>query len=135
METVTLGPIGQIALRVHDIDAATTWYRDRLGLPHLFSAPTAESDGAAGLSFFDCGGIRLMLGLPETEEQDHPGAILYFTVPDIGAAHETLADRGVAFVERPTKVADLGASELWLAFFRDPWDNPLALMSEVPKAA
>ncbi|HUE77947.1 MAG TPA: VOC family protein [Longimicrobiales bacterium] len=133
MESVGLGPVGQIALRVHDVEGATAWYRDRLGLRHLFSAPTPGSGEAPGMTFFDCAGIRLLLGRPETEAEDHPGSVVYFTVEDIAAVHEALAARGVEFVETPTKVAELGEVELWLAFFRDPWDNPLALMSEVPR--
>ncbi len=134
MQAFSLGPIGQIALRVHDVEAATAWYRDRLGLRHLFSAPTPGSGDAPGMTFFDCGGIRLLLGRPETAAEDHAGSLLYFTVEDIVSAHEALSARGVGFVEGPRMVADLGSAELWLAFFRDPWDNPLALMSEVPKA-
>lgn len=135
MDTTILGPIGQIALRVNDVAAATDWYRERLGLRHLFSAPTPGSGDAPGMAFFDCHGIRLLLGRPETPAEDHPGSTLYFTVPDIKAAHEALAERGVPFIETPRMIADLGKTELWLAFFRDPSDNVLALMSEVEKAS
>lgn len=134
MEVFGLGPIGQIALRVHDVPAAIEYYRDRLGMRHLFSAPTPGSGSLPGMAFFDCGGIRLLLGRPEGPEEDHPGSILYFRVDDIRAAHGILEGRDVAFIRAPEKVADLGHAELWLAFFRDPWDNMLALMSEVPKA-
>ena len=133
MDHFELGPIGQIALRVHDVGAATAYYRDRLGLGYLFSAPTPGSGSEPGMAFFDCDGIRLLLGRPESEADDHPGSILYFRVEDIRAAHATLSARGVAFVEEPHRVADLGKAELWLAFFRDPWENTLALMAEVPK--
>ncbi|MBW3552626.1 MAG: VOC family protein [Gemmatimonadetes bacterium] len=134
MQSFALGPIGQIALRVHDVPAATEFYRDRLGLRHMFSAPTPGSGTGPGMAFFDCDGIRLLLGRPESESDDHPGSILYFRVPDIRVAHRALVERQVEFVEEPTMVADLGHEELWLAFFRDPWQNVLALMSEVPKS-
>ena len=124
-QQVGLDAIGQIALRVHDVDEAVEYYRDRLGMRFLFQVP--------GMAFFDCEGVRLMLGLPEGAAQDHPGSILYFRVPDIEAAHAALRDRGVEFVEGPRKVAELESHDLWLAFFRDPWSNPLALMSEVPR--
>src|SRR5213080_1425771 len=71
--------IGQIAINVRDLDRATAFYRDTLGLPFLFSA--------GKLTFFDCGGVRLMLSRPERPDLDHPGSILYFVVPDIKAAH------------------------------------------------
>jgi catechol 2,3-dioxygenase-like lactoylglutathione lyase family enzyme len=119
-----LGRIGQIALRVHDVPAATEYYRDRLGLPLLFEA--------GGMAFFDCAGTRLLLGEPGSEAEDHPGSIVYFEVADIEAAHGDLESRGVEFIRPPHRVAEMAESELWLAFFRDPWENVLALMSERP---
>ncbi len=128
MAGMGLGPIGQIALTVGDVAEATTFYRDRLGMRHLFSAPPA-------LSFFDCGGIRLMVSEPESDDassapRDGSGSVLYFQVDDIEAMHAALAGRGVEFVEAPRKVAELGETELWLAFLRDPWGNLLSLMCE-----
>lgn len=52
-ENSTLSRIGQIAINVHDVDRATAFYRNVLALPHLFRA--------GQLSFFNCGGVRLML--------------------------------------------------------------------------
>ena len=134
MSTIALSEIGQIALRVHDVPAAIAFYRETLGMRFLFSAPTPSSGSGPGMAFFDCGGVRLLLGLPEGKGEDHPGSVLYFRVPDIGAAAAALRDRGIEFIEGPAMVADLGHAELWLAFFRDPWENPLALMAEVAKA-
>lgn len=121
-----LGPIGQIAIPVRDVARATAFYRDTLGLPLLFEAPP-------GLAFFDSGGVRLMLSLPEGEGQDHPASVLYFRVPDIGAAFRELQARGVAFVGEPHKVAELPTHDLWLAFFRDGELSMHALMGEVPR--
>jgi methylmalonyl-CoA/ethylmalonyl-CoA epimerase len=118
-----LSGIGQIAMRVHDIERATAFYRDSLGLPHLFSAGT--------LAFFDCGGIRLMLSPAEDPQFDHPGSVLYFKVADIRAAHAALQARGVGFIREPHLIARLPDHELWMAFFRDSEDNVLAIMSEV----
>lgn len=122
-----LGEIGQIAVPVHDVARATAFYRDALGLPLLFEAPP-------GLAFFDCGGVRLMLSLPEGEGQDHPASVLYFRVPDIVKAYQELSARGVAFVADPHKVAELPTHELWLAFFRDGELSMHALMAEVPRS-
>lgn len=118
--------IGQIAIRVHDLPRSTAFYRDVLGLRLLF-----EADGR--MAFFDCGGVRLMLSLPEPEF-DHPPSIVYFRVADIGGVYETLKSRGVVFRGAPHLVADLGTHELWLAFFEDAEGAVLALMSEVPKS-
>ncbi len=120
---MTLSTIGQISMNAHDITRATDFYRDALGLRFLFSAGT--------MSFFDCGGTRLMLGLPSGAEYDHPGSILYFKVDDIAATHEALTARGVTFKTAPHLVARLPDHELWMAFFGDPEGNTLALMAEV----
>lgn len=123
--TIALGPLGQIALTVADLAAATEFYRERLGLPFLFAAPN--------LAFFDCGGVRLMLATPERGEVVAQGATLYFTVGDIHAAHRALAQRGVPFVDAPHLIADMGSYELWMAFFHDPDAHLLGIMAELPK--
>jgi len=121
---VRLGQLGQIALTARDVDRATAFYRDTLGLPFLFRA--------GDLSFFDCGGVRLMLSVPESGEFDHPGSILYFRVTDLGAVHAALVERGVTFTHAPSVVATMHDHTLWMAFFTDSEGNTLALMSEVP---
>ncbi|MCK6557847.1 VOC family protein [candidate division KSB1 bacterium] len=121
-EKFGLAQIGQIAVNVHDLDRATAFYRDQLGMQHLFSV--------SNMAFFACGGIRLLLGLPEKPEFDHPSSIIYFKVEDIHAAHQTLAGRGVPFEAAPQLVARMPAYDLWLAFFRDSENNLLSLMSE-----
>ena len=126
-ESFGLSRIGQIYVTAHDLDRAVAFYRDVLGMRFLFRVPN--------MAFFDCAGTRLMLGVPETAEFDHPASIIYYDVPDIRAAHETLAGRGVAFREAPAKIADLGDRVLWLASFRDTEGNTVALMSEVAKTA
>jgi len=117
--------IGQIAINIHDLDRAIAFYRDKLGLPLLFTAGT--------LAFFDCGGVRLMLSPPEKPEFDHPGSILYFTVPDISAAHRQMLAAGVHFEDQPHFIARMPAHDLWMTFFRDSEQNFLGLMSEVAR--
>lgn len=118
--------IGQIAVTVHDLDRAIAFYRDTLELPFLFQAPPA-------MAFFGCGGVRLMLTLPESDGADH-ASILYYRVAEIRAAFETLSGRGVRFEAEPHAVAELEDHTLWLAFLRDPDANLLALMSEVARS-
>jgi catechol 2,3-dioxygenase-like lactoylglutathione lyase family enzyme len=131
MNTATMGigisGIGQVAINVHDLDRATAFYRDTLGLPLLFTA--------GKLAFFDCGGVRLMLDTPEKPEFDHPSSILYFTVPDIAAAHRQMLANGVRFEDKPHLIARMPSHDLWMTFFRDSEQNLLALMSEVPRTA
>ena len=120
--TTTLSTIGQIAMIVKDLPRATAFYRDRLGMKFLFAAP--------GLAFFDCGGVRLMLGPAEKPEHDHPGSVLYFKVDDIDVAYADLGSRGVPFIEKPHLIAKMPDHELWMAFFNDGEGNTLALMHE-----
>lgn len=117
--------LGQVAINVHDIDRATAFYRDALGLPLLFTA--------GGMAFFDCGGVRLLLSRAEKPEFDHPSSILYFTVPDITAAHRQLGDKGVRFEAAPHLIAPMPTYDLWMGFFYDSENNVMALMSEVPR--
>ena len=115
--------LGQVAINVQQVDRATAFYRDILGLPLLFTA--------GNLAFFDCGGVRLMLTLPEKPEFDHPGSILYFTVPDIVSAHRQMLDAGVHFEDTPHLIAKMPSHDLWMTFFRDSEKNLLALMCEM----
>jgi methylmalonyl-CoA/ethylmalonyl-CoA epimerase len=113
----------QVAQRTTDLDRSIAFYRDVLGLRFIagFDPP--------GLAFFDLGTTRLLL------EADAPSAILYLGVPDIGAAHECLDARGVVFDGAPHLLHrdDAGqfgnaGEEEWIAFFRDPDDNVVALI-------
>jgi methylmalonyl-CoA/ethylmalonyl-CoA epimerase len=122
-----LAEIGQIAVPVADIDRAITFYRDVLGMRFLFKAPP-------GLGFFDCGGVRLMLDAPARAQGQTGSSIIYYKVPDIADACETLSARGVRFEAKPHLIAKLPDHDLWMAFFRDPDDNLLALMCEVRPA-
>jgi methylmalonyl-CoA/ethylmalonyl-CoA epimerase len=121
-----LSSIGQIAITITDLERAVAFYRDTLGLKLLFQVP--------GLAFFDCAGIRLMLS-PAEKSGEQYSSILYFKVADILAAAKTLESRGAPFDRPPHLVAPMPDHDLWMAFFRDPDRNLLALMSEVPRAA
>jgi catechol 2,3-dioxygenase-like lactoylglutathione lyase family enzyme len=116
-----LSAIGQIARSVSDIRVSEAWYRDVLGLPHLFTFGT--------LAFFDCAGTRLMLSQEGGASKE---SILYMRVADMGAAHEQLQARGVKFTHAPHLIHrhDDGTEE-WMAFFEDPDSRPLAIMSQV----
>lgn len=124
MPSQTISGIGQIAINVQDLKRATEFYRETLGLRHLFSAGTME--------FFDCGGVRLMLAVPETAELKHPSSILYYKVGQIEEFASALAGKGVSFDRTPFMVAKMPNHELWMAFFRDSENNLLALMCERP---
>ena len=120
------GPVGlgQVAILVEDVERATAFYRDVLGLTHLFSAPP-------GLAFFDCGGVRLMLSAPEGEgSSGPPGSILYYRVSDVEDTHARLSDAGARVVAEPHVVHRTEGGELWMGFYGDTEGNVLATMEE-----
>ena len=121
-----ISSIGQISIIAHDTPRATAFYRDVLGLPLLFTA--------GNMAFFDCGGVRLMLGPASAPELDHPSSILYFRVPDIQAAHRRLVEMGVKIEAPPRLIAPMKSYDLWMVGFRDCEGNIMQLMSEVPRS-
>jgi methylmalonyl-CoA/ethylmalonyl-CoA epimerase len=121
-----LGSIGQVSRTVGDIAASTAWYRDVLGLPHLYTF--------GELAFFDCGGLRLYL--QQSPEPSPAESVLYFKVADIAAAHAELIGRGVTFRGEPHRIhTHADGTEEWMAFFSDLEGRPLALMAQVKPQA
>ncbi|MBL8771129.1 MAG: hypothetical protein JNK30_07065 [Phenylobacterium sp.] len=115
-----LGPVGQISRSVRRVAEAEAWYRDVVGLPHLFTH--------GPLAFFDCGGVRLFLEEGPVKAE----SVIYFRVPDIRAAHAELERRGARFVSAPHLIhTHEDGTEEWMAFFHDPEERPLAIMSQV----
>lgn len=114
--------VGQIARSVDNIKASERWYRDVLGLDHLYTFDT--------LAFFDCGGTRLMLS--QSDKVSVAESVLYLRVPSINDVHERLQQRGVEFINAPhmTHKHEDGAEE-WMAFFNDLENRPLAIMSTI----
>jgi len=126
MDTETgfgLSTIGQIAIAVRNLDEQTAFYGDKLGMKLLFRVPN--------MTFFDGGGVRLMLSVPESAEFDHPASIIYFKVADIHEAYEVLSKRGVKFERQPQLTARMEKYDLWMAFLRDPENNVLGIMADV----
>ena len=113
--------LGQVARTTRNTAAAREWYREALGLPELYTF--------GNLSFFDLGGVRLML--TEEEGGGGPESLLYLRVPDIHAAKQAMEARGVRFTHAPHLIHrhDDGTEE-WMAFFEDNEGRPLALMTQ-----
>ena len=120
--------VAQILIPVEELEQAIAFYRDTLGLRFLFSAPPQ-------MSFFQSGNVRLLVGVPEAGQPRQRGSTVYFQVADIHAVFQTLVERGVEFEVNPHIVHRTPTADLWLAEFRDPDGNQLALMSETPKQA
>jgi methylmalonyl-CoA/ethylmalonyl-CoA epimerase len=124
LEAFVLRHIGQIAIQVQDVDRATAFYRDVLGLEHLFRAPPS-------LSFFRCGEVRLMLAHPENTAQHTPSSVLYYAVDDVHEAYGQIARAGAEVAHQPHIIHRTSEMELWMAFFHDGEGNTFAVMSEV----
>ena len=125
---VALSKVRQIALPVRDISEATRFYRDTLGLRHLFDAPPA-------LSFFDCGGVQLMLAGPEGQGKDGEAqhAVLFYDVSDIKDTHAKIKSSGTRSLEEPRIIARMNGREIWISSLSDGQGNVVGLMSDVPE--
>ena len=116
--------LAQLMVPIKDFEKGVAFYRDVLGLPSLLAAPPQTA-------FFNCGGVRLLVGVTPPGTKAQRGSAIYFQVPDIGAVFSSLKGKGVRFTAEPHIVNRTPKSELWLAEFTDPDGNQLALMSEV----
>ena len=126
--TFTIGPLHQVGIATRDLEQSILFYRDQLGLEFI-----AVID-PPGLAFFQLGESRLLL-----ERADPPisnSGTLYFQVPDIMVAYKVLCERGVHFDQSPHLIHrdDAGTfgqagDEEWMAFFKDPEGNSLAIAS------
>ncbi|WP_226642690.1 VOC family protein [Mesobacillus subterraneus] len=123
MHSNPIQKVGQIGIPVKNIERATAYYQEKLGLPLLFNTDT--------MAFFDCEGVRLLLTLPENEQFAHPSSVIYFQVADIKEKYEELLSNGVQFIGEPHVVAKVGDTETWMVFFKDSEENTHAFMSEV----
>ena len=123
-DSLELGAIGQISRSVANIAAAEKWYREVLGLKHLYTF--------GKLAFFDCGGVRLFLD----EGAIRSDSVLYFRVPDIRSAHLLMGGRGVVFESPPHLIhRHEDGTEEWMAFFHDNEGRVLSIMSQVGPAS
>ena len=124
--TVPPSRIRQIAVPVESIEEAKTFYGQTLGLKHLFDAPPA-------LSFFDCGGVQLMLAGPAAQgdggDTQHP--VLYYDVDDIKSAHARIKSAGAKVIEEPRVIARMNGREIWISAVSDGQGNVVQFMSDV----
>ena len=122
---VALNQLGQVSLTVDHIDAAERFYSETLGLRKLYRF--------GDLVFFDCAGVRLYIQKSNAQPFAPASSVLYFRTPDITISVRELKARGVSFIDDPHLIAPMEDHDLWMAFFKDPAGNTLALMNEAPK--
>ncbi len=123
---LTIDGMHQVALTTTDINRSSKFYRETLGLKQL-----AVID-PPGLAFYDVDGVRLSLLQDATAEPS--SSVIYFRVADIDAAVAVLKEKSVSLEQDPELVfkdtkgqfGEAGEEE-WMAFFRDPDGNLLAL--------
>ena len=118
-----LDSISQLELRVGNLEEARRFYEDALGI-------SVESMFGQTM-MLRCGAITIMV----QESPTRPlGCPIYFNADN--RVHEVAARlkaRGIRFKSGPSCIVEnfMGKSS-WLAFFEDPWGNPLALTADMP---
>lgn len=117
-----LKSVGQVSVRVNDLNRAVQFYRDILELEFVWQTN--------GMAFFMCGDVRLMLSVPEKPEFDHPGSVIYYTVDDVHETYNELKLKGVEFHGRPHEIGKLGDFTVSMAFFTDSEGNTVAVQEE-----
>ncbi len=118
-----IGSIGQIAITVSNVEVATRYYCDVIGLKLLFSA-------GPNLAFLSDGSLRIMLSTPQGAGKVGANSILYFKVFDIENAYAAMIEKGSASERPPQMAAKLPDHELWIGFLRDPDSNLVGIMEE-----
>lgn len=112
----------QVAIPAKDIERATAFYRDTLGMTYLFNAPN--------MAFLDCGGIRIYLDANPGVKEPGGNSLLYFRTDDIDRAHSQLQSSGADIHQAPGIIAKLPDREVWLMWIRDSESNLLGIMEE-----
>lgn len=118
--------VAQVALASDDPPALVAFYRDRLGFPVLFEA--------SGMTFFQSGATRLMIGPRQPDQQIGGDVVIYFEPRDWSAAETKLEDAGIAFTHPAVVVQRAPGRELALRAFKDPEGHSLALLGWRPAA-
>jgi catechol 2,3-dioxygenase-like lactoylglutathione lyase family enzyme len=115
-----LSGICQIALASADPAALVAFYRDTLGFPVLFETN--------GMTFFQSGATRLMIGAAQPGQQVGGDTVIYFEPRDWSAAESALEAKGIAFTHPAQRLQQAPGRELMLRPFKDPEGHTLAIM-------
>lgn len=115
-----LNGIIQIALASADPVKLAAWYRDTLGIPPAFEA--------GGMTFFQAGAMRFMIGPAQPGQTVGGDVILYFEPKNWVETNRALEAKNVAFIGDATAVQQAPGRELMVRAFRDPEGHRLALL-------
>jgi methylmalonyl-CoA/ethylmalonyl-CoA epimerase len=114
----------QVAIPAKDIERASAFYTEKLGMQFLFKGPN--------MAFLMCGSVRIYLDANPGVVEAGGNSLLYFRATDIDRAHETFKSRGVEVKEPPHVIARLPDREVWLMWLRDSESNLVGVMQEKP---
>src|SRR5689334_12919351 len=90
--TMVVGPLSQVHISVDDVDRSVAFYRDVLGMRHLFTVPGQP------MAFFASGDVRLYIGVPSAPEF-RSRCVNYFRVDDVAAEVDRLRGLGVTVAD------------------------------------
>jgi len=65
-------------------------------------------------------------------EKDHHTSVIYYRVSDINESAQVLKKNGAVFIQEPQLVAKMVDHDLWIGFIRDPDENLIGIMAELP---
>jgi catechol 2,3-dioxygenase-like lactoylglutathione lyase family enzyme len=106
-----------VSVPVRDMERATRFYRDTLGLPQVSDGAWPEFQLGENLSVYLVEPQRMGV-----ESWEPHTAQIALRVPDVAETRRELEERGVAF---EGEILDTGVCHM--AFFRDPDGNALML--------
>lgn len=121
-QPIAIQKISQVSIPVRQVEAALRFYQGVLGLNLLYKEEK--------LALLLCNGVRIFLSVPESSAFDQRSSVFYFLVEDIDSSFASLVSQDVTVLGKPHKIAELGGTEFWMAFFKDPDGNVHALTAE-----
>ena len=124
-EKIMIETIGQIAIAITDVKRSIEFYQNVLGLQLLFEA-------LPNLAFFQCGETRLMLTTLQGDQKDHHTSVIYYKVSDIKGTFRLLKENDCNVIREPQLTAKMPDHDLWMGFIRDPDNNLIGIMAELP---
>src|SRR5215471_19322759 len=98
--------VTQLLIPIGDFERGVRFIGIVLGLPLLFAAPPQ-------MAFFQCGAVRLLVGVTPAGLKVQRGSQIYFGVKDIQSVYSSLSSQGVQFKAPPHVVNRSATSEVW----------------------
>ena len=110
----------QVAFASENPAKLAGFYRDVLGLEYLFET--------AGMVFLRAGGVRLMIGPKQPNQDVGSGDVMFYFEPTVWSATEkALTDAGVTFLHDAATLMRAEGREMMLRAFKDPEGHTLAM--------